>query len=144
MSPGRIDSIAVRRHMFAIDEALTELARHAGQEVDVLDRQLAERWAVERGLQLCVQGVLDIATHIAAGHGRDTPDYTSAIDELGRLGVIPVELAGKLRPLAGFRNVLVHGYLKLETRRVHAVLNDHLDEIRAYVAAIDAYLNALD
>ena len=30
-----------------------------------------ELWSVERGLQLCAQNVLDIATHIAASAGRE-------------------------------------------------------------------------
>lgn len=85
-----------------LDQVLAELERHAGRELVVLERDLVERWAVERGLQLCVQGVLDIATHLAASAGRDAPDYTSAIDELGRAGIVPLDLARRLRPLAAF------------------------------------------
>ena len=144
MSPGRIDSGTVRRHLLELDEALSNLAQHAGRSADVLRDDVTERWAVERGLQLCVQNVLDIATHLVASAGRDAPDYTTAIEELGRLGMLPPELARKLRPLAGFRNVLVHGYLKLDLDRVHEVLNMHLDEVREFARAIDAHLAAAE
>lgn len=87
MSPGRADPSTVRRHLLALDEILTHLARHAGRGLDVLAGDLDERWAVERGLQLCTQCVLDIATHLVASAGRDAPDYASAIAELGRLGM---------------------------------------------------------
>lgn len=141
MKPGRMDSGAVRRHLLALDEVLTLLAGHQGRSVDVLHQDSTERWAVERGLHLCVQGVLDIATHLCASAGRDAPDYTTAIDELGRLGVISIELARKLRPLAGFRNVLVHGYLKLDLARVHEVLNRHLDDVREFAREVNAYIS---
>jgi len=143
MSPGRVDPAAVRRHLLALDEVLAQLARHAGRGIDVLQRDLTERWAVERGLQLCVQGVLDIATHLCASAGRDAPDYTTAIDELGRLGIVPAELAQRLRPLAGFRNVLVHGYLNLDLARVHEVLNRHLGDVREFATAVDAHVSSV-
>jgi uncharacterized protein YutE (UPF0331/DUF86 family) len=142
MSPGSPDTATLRRHLLALDEALAQLAKHTGRPVEVLAQDLDERWAVERGLQLCVQGALDIATHLAASSGRDVPDYTTAIEELGRLGVVPQDLAHRLRPLAGFRNVLVHGYLRLDLRRVHEVLNVHLDDIRELARHVNARLVA--
>jgi uncharacterized protein YutE (UPF0331/DUF86 family) len=140
MSPGKLDTDTVRRHLLALDDVLAQLARHAGKPAVALSDDIDERWAVERGLQLCTQSVLDIATHIAASAGRDARDYASAIDELGRLGVVPAELAVRLRPLAGFRNALVHGYLGLDLARVHDVLNAKLDEVREFARYVDAYI----
>ena len=140
MSPGKIDHDVVRRHLLALDEALTQLSAHAGRPLEALSSNLDERWAVERGLQLCVQNVLDLGTHLVACAGRDVPDYTSAIEQLGQLGVITGELASTLRPLAGFRNALVHGYLGVDLTIVHSVLNQHLDDIRKFAAAVDAHV----
>jgi uncharacterized protein YutE (UPF0331/DUF86 family) len=139
MSPGKLDPQTMRRHLLALDRVLTQLGRHTGRPVLSLTEDLDERWAVERGLQLCTQSVLDIATHIVACAGHDAPDYASAMDELGRLGVLPVELAVKLRPLAGFRNALVQGYLAVDLARVHQVLNEKLDEVREFALCVDAY-----
>ena len=140
MSPGRLDFEAVRRHLLALDQALAQLGHHTGKNVQVLRENLDERWTVERGLQLCVQNVLDIATHLVASAGRDAPDYTAAIEQLGQIGVIPAELATQLRPLAGFRNALVHGYLGVDLDRVHAVLNGHLDQVRAFALHVERHL----
>lgn len=142
MTPGKADRNVVRRHLLALDEALAQLAGHAGQPIEALTSNLDERWAVERGLQLCVQNVLDLATHLVASAGRDVPDYTSAIEQLGQLGIIPLELARALRPLAGFRNALVHGYLGLDLTIVHAVLNQQLDRVRELAAAVDSYVSS--
>lgn len=142
MSPSRVDDETVRRHLLALDSILAQLATHTGRGVAALETNMDERWAVERGLQLCTQSVLDIATHLAAAAGRDTPDYTSAIDELGRLGIVSAELATKLRPLAGFRNALVYGYLGLDATRMHQVLNHHLDEVREFARSVDAFLQS--
>jgi uncharacterized protein YutE (UPF0331/DUF86 family) len=128
--------------MLALDEVLTQLEKHAGAPIDVLRSSLDERWAVERGLQLCVQNVLDVATHLVASAGRDVSDYTSAIDQLGQLGILSPALTQALRPLAGFRNALVHGYLGVDLSIVHGVLNQHLDHVREFIAAVNQQLTA--
>ena len=140
MTAGRPDRDVVRRHLSALDGAVRQLRRHVGRPLaDLLaDRDAA--WAVERGLQLCAQNVLDVATHVAASSGRDVPDYASAIDALAELGVLPAAFAASLRDVAGFRNVLVHGYLDVDPKRVHAMLNERLDDFAEFARRVEAYV----
>jgi uncharacterized protein YutE (UPF0331/DUF86 family) len=79
MTPGRLDAAVVRRHLLALDEALRVLRNHQGRSVEELVSDPEERWIVERGLQLCAQNALDVATHLVASTGRDVPDYRAAI-----------------------------------------------------------------
>lgn len=141
MSPGELDASVVRRHLLALDQALQTLRKHQGGAVDALRSDREERWVVERGLQLCTQNVLDIATHIAASAGRDVPDYATAIDQLADLGVLPGEFAARIRPVAGFRNVIVHGYLDVDLEIVHRLLNDQLDDFAEYARHVSRYLD---
>ncbi len=128
MSPGQADAAVVRRHLLALDAAVQRLRHHAGQPLSALAAAPDTQWAVERGLQLCAQNALDIATHLAASAGRDAPDYASAIDVLGELDVLPADFARRFRGVAGFRNVLVHGYLGVEPQRVHELSSSGLDD----------------
>ncbi len=140
MSPGEIDVRVVQRHLIALRNALQTLRRHTGRPIETLETNLEERWVIERGLQLCAQNLLDVATHIAAGLGRDVPDYASAIEELGRLGVLPRGFASELRSVAGFRNVLVHGYLDVDLELLHQLLNERLDDFDAFAGSIEEYI----
>lgn len=141
MTRGRADPAVVRRHLAALRDALANLRRHAGKKAQDLRANADLRWAVERGLQLCVQNALDVATHITAASGLDSPDYTSAIDRLAELGAIPAEFATRIRPIAGFRNVLVHGYLQVDLAVVEQVLEHKLDELDAFASHIEAFLD---
>jgi uncharacterized protein YutE (UPF0331/DUF86 family) len=96
-------------------------------------------WIVERGLQLCAQNALDIATHLVAGAGRDAPDYATAIARLAEIGVLPREFAARFRAMAGFRNVMVHAYLDVDPRRLHRVLTEHLDDFREFAHRVERY-----
>jgi uncharacterized protein YutE (UPF0331/DUF86 family) len=143
MSPGEIDVQVVRRHLAALRESLRVLAARRGVSVDELDSDTELLWVVERGLQLCAQNALDIATHIAASRGRDVADYASAIDELGRLGVLDPDFVREFRNVAGFRNVLVHGYLDVDLDVLHRLLHEGLGEFEVFASRIEAYLESL-
>ncbi|MHB1846052.1 MAG: type VII toxin-antitoxin system HepT family RNase toxin [Deltaproteobacteria bacterium] len=119
---------------------MRQLASHAGRPLAVLQASQDEAWAVERGLQLCAQNVLDIATHLAAAAGRDAPDYAAAIDALGEIGALPRAFAATLRAVAGFRNVLVHGYLGVDLALLHAALNGRLGDFTEFARHVEAYL----
>jgi uncharacterized protein YutE (UPF0331/DUF86 family) len=140
MSPGQPDTTVVRRHLLALDDAVQHLRRHAGRPFSVLATDPDERWTVERGLQLCAQNALDVATHLAASAGRDAPDYASAIDVLGELGILPAEFLVRFRGIAGFRNVLVHGYLGVDLTRMHRLLNSGLDDFADFARYVEEYI----
>jgi uncharacterized protein YutE (UPF0331/DUF86 family) len=84
---------------------------------------------------------LDAAIQRLRRHaGRDAPDYASAVDILGDLGVLPTEFARRFRGVAGFRNVLVHGYLGVDLARVHELLNSGLDDFVEFARHVERYL----
>ena len=143
MGPGEIDVHVIRRHLAALRESLHVLGLHSGVSAEDLDADTESRWIVERGLQLCAQNALDIATHIAASRGRDVPEYASAIDELGRLGVLDRRFAAEFRNVAGFRNVLVHGYLDVDLNVLCSLLNQHLGDFEVFATQVEAYLATL-
>ncbi|MGH9365797.1 MAG: type VII toxin-antitoxin system HepT family RNase toxin [Thermoanaerobaculia bacterium] len=142
MSPGRVDPAVVRRHLLAIDEAVQTLRRHQRKPVEILASDREKLWMVERGLQLCAQNALDVATHLAASAGRDVPDYGAAVDRLGELGVLPQDFAARFRAVAGFRNVIVHGYLDVDPNVVHRLLNERLDDFGEFARYIDRHLRS--
>ena len=110
MSPGRADDSLIRRHLAALDRALVELRKHTGGSLDQLRASVAETWLVERGLQLCAQNALDIATHVAAAAGLDAPDYATAIDRMAELGVLDATFPATAQPVVKVK-------LTLDTKR---------------------------
>ena len=141
MSPGRADEPVVRRHLVALHAALVNLRRHAGATSHALRADADLRWTVERGLHLCAQNALDIATHIASAAGRDAAGYTSAIDILVEVEVLPSGFGARFREVAGFRNILVHGYLEVDLEVVVRVLREHLGDFERFAAHIETWLS---
>jgi uncharacterized protein YutE (UPF0331/DUF86 family) len=78
---------------------------------------------VERNLQVAAQCCIDICHRIIVIEDAQRPsDYYGAILGLGDLGVLPVEFARHLAPIAGLRNILVHNYLRVDWAKVYQSL----------------------
>jgi uncharacterized protein YutE (UPF0331/DUF86 family) len=142
MNRGTTDIRVVRRHIAGLRRAIEELARHAGRPLEALN-DWDELRVVERGLQLCAQNALDIATHLAASAGRDIVDYASAIDVLAELEILDRDFTTGFRSVAGFRNILVHGYLEVDLVILHTVLNSRLGEFSEFAEAIERHIDRL-
>lgn len=142
MTPGSLDVALVRRHLLALDEALQTLRQYRGRSVEHLRAHREELWVVERGLQLCAQNALDIATHLAAQAGRDVPNYATALDQLALLGILPADFLAQFRGVAGLRNVLVHAYLDVDVAILHSLLEHRLEDFAEFAQRVNAYLES--
>jgi uncharacterized protein YutE (UPF0331/DUF86 family) len=140
VTQGALDPLVVRRHLGALRDALAALRRHTRRTSAELRSNTELRWALERGLQLCVQNALDVATHLVAAAGREAPDYATSIDRLAEAEVLPREFAARFRGVAGFRNVLVHGYLEVDLDLVQQALAEWLQEFERFAAFVEDYL----
>ncbi|MDK2465080.1 MAG: DUF86 domain-containing protein [Candidatus Korarchaeota archaeon] len=98
---------------------------------DEFQRSLLLRMAVERLLQLAIECLLDVAQHVAAAKGRRPPEsYADSITVLEESGLIDERRADLYRSIARFRNVLVHGYVRLDPSEVYRVWVEGLNDLR--------------
>lgn len=93
---------------------------------------------IERRLQLAIETCIDIASHIAAA--KKLPGRERASDVfllLGKHKIIDVDLAEKLVKAAGFRNILIHEYAKIDHHLVFRYYKEDLDDLRRFARAIN-------
>lgn len=98
-------------------------------------------WALERGLHLGCEILLDVGNHVLAGaFGRTADSYEEILSALADEGVLSAALRQALTGLGGFRNVLVHDYLDLDMDRVFDVLQRAPEQFEAFAAELHAWL----
>lgn len=97
--------------------------------------------ATERRLMVAVQAAIDVGSHLVATQGWNTPAaYADVFVELERHGVVAADLSGRMQMATGLRNILVHDYLDVEPRQVHASLHEDIADLRAFCAAVIRWL----
>lgn len=92
---------------------------------------------VERRLQLAIQVCIDVANYLIAHLGLRAPEeLENVFVVLGREGLISPELADRMVAMVRFRNILVHDYLDINQRLVHAHLTERLDDFEQFAQEI--------
>lgn len=130
----------VEQRLLKLEQAIRKLkviAGHTWEEYRI-DEGLKDR--AERNLQLAAQACIDVANHIVADSGFRAPNsYADAFIVLMEEGIISENLADTMKMIAGFRNILVHDYLKIDDQAVFASLNS-LNDFKEFATAIEKLL----
>ena len=129
----------VARLLRAVTDDLSVLERESRAGVDRRSDPLWRR-GVKYTFVTAIEACLDIAQHVCASEGWGPPaDNADALRLLGDHGVITDALAVSMRRAVGFRNVLVHEYVRVDDAVVDARLED-LSDLEAFVRSVSGWL----
>lgn len=135
------DRDLVEKKLAQIETYVSDLRRLA-QPAEIA-RDVREQRFIEHTLQLAIQAALDVASHIVSDERLGEPSTNRELfDLLMRRGYLDDGLAASLRNMAGFRNVLVHGYDAVDLAIVRDVVEHRLGDLLAFVEAIRKVLRA--
>lgn len=88
-------------------------------------------------LQLAIQAALDVASHIVADDRLGEPETNRQMfDLLARAGWLTLAQTDRMHKMAGFRNVVVHGYQALDKAVLADIVTNRLGDLLDFVAAI--------
>jgi uncharacterized protein YutE (UPF0331/DUF86 family) len=135
------DPDLVAKKLALIETCVREL-RTLGRPAAIPTDTVQERFA-EHTLQIAIQAVLDVASHIVSDERLGEPRTNrEMIDVLARSGWLPTDLADTIRRMVGFRNILVHGYETVDVTIVLDIVEHRLDDLLQFVAVIRSRLSA--
>ena len=136
-----LDADLVRVRCAEIAESLERLARirAAGREAFLADAD-ARDIACYR-LLLAIEAALSLCYHVSARRLNQVPeDYAGCFAGLATHGLISAELSDRLQRMARFRNLLVHMYWRIHFHRVFNLLENDVDDLRAFSSAMAGLL----
>ena len=124
-----IAATPIRERLLEIEANARLLAELRTTPVEAFVREPRIYKLAERCFQVAIECMIDTADHLIAQHGWPRPESgRDALLTLGAQGVLPVSFAERIAPMAGLRNLLVHGYLALDRRQLHS----HLTRVEDY------------
>lgn len=96
----------------------------------------------ERNLQIAIEACLDIGKIIISREKLPEPkDYKGVFLALAQAQIIRSETTRFLSDMAGARNILVHGYDKVDNGLIYGILKRHLGDFDVFLNEIrDNYL----
>jgi len=128
-------------HLRELDEATGDWERYRSITLSELKTDRDRLNMVLHALLVGIQASIDIANHLIAARTSRRPEtYRESFAILRDEGLVPEDLADQLSDLAGFRNVLVHVYWRLNLDEVYGVLQEDLPTVNRFRDLVRAML----
>ena len=132
MELDRVDKEIIEGKIDVIERNLEFLQEYKYVEEEEFLKSYKDIQAVKYSLLEIIEACLDIASHVISSSGFERAEsYSEMFEILGKRGIINEKLASKLADMARFRNLLVHGYAKIENLGVL-----EFDDVREYIKQI--------
>jgi len=138
-----VDQEKIRQKLHFIRENLVRLEQFKGMETDYLKSDHIKEAAAIRMLQVVIEAVLDICSHVISREGWGLPkSYLETVELAVKNGLIPREMTQEYKNMAKFRNRVVHLYDKVDTEELTEIINSHLDDFKPFIRnVLNRYMN---
>lgn len=137
MTPPVLDGALVHAKLRAMRELLDDLDATGPVDAARLTGDRMLKHAVERILTQLVELAVAVNGHVAVARlGRGATTYRESFLLAAQAGAVPQDLAERLAPSAGLRNVLVHEYAQVDLALVAQGVELARQDYRAYVTAV--------
>jgi uncharacterized protein YutE (UPF0331/DUF86 family) len=98
----------------------------------------------ERNMQVALEACLDIGKIIITNKDlREPADNKGIFSVLAEAGIITKESLSFLIPMAGTRNILVHGYDRIDNGLIYGIIKKHLYNFEEFLNQIKDYARSL-
>jgi uncharacterized protein YutE (UPF0331/DUF86 family) len=109
---------------------------------DIYRQDKFKRKFIERTLHTALEACIDIGNRlISQTELRQPMDNRDVFVVLVEAGILPADRSEAFQRMAGFRNILVHEYAKLDDAAVYGVFQRRLDDLDAFADAILRYIS---
>lgn len=128
-----VDAGRLRTLLDRIADETAHLRRLAAMPDDELTGDPDRLAAVKYRFVVAIEAAIDVCQHVISSEGLRAPaDFADAFRSLGEAGYLQPEIVPQLQQMTRFRNLLVHGYARIDDARVVDVLRTRLDDLDSF------------
>ena len=136
-------NIVIDRKIRELEKSIDQLKKIQKYSFNEIEDDLEKFWAIEHGLQISIQMIIDIGNNIIAEVGENEIEgYSDVLDRLVKYNILPIEFADGIRGMIGFRNLLVHRYGEVDVKIVYDILQSKLYDFERFIGYIQSYLES--
>lgn len=141
MTPRKLDDESILAKLRMMRRLLDKLVELGPVSIDRFAADFGAQLIAERIISQLVDLAAAINTHIAAVELNEAPhDLARSFESAAKAGLIDEDLAERLAPSTGLRNVLVHAYLDLDMNRFVGSVPEAIEQYGEYVRQVARWL----
>jgi uncharacterized protein YutE (UPF0331/DUF86 family) len=141
MKPRKLDSESILSKLSTMRRLLRELQSMGEFDRGRLESHFSDQLVAERVLTAVVDLAAAINTHVAAVELNEAPhDLKTSFRLASQAGLIDKNLADKLAPSTGLRNVLIHAYMDLDIDKFLEAIPMAIGQYGQYIEQVARWL----
>lgn len=134
----------IKTKIRSIQEYILEIEPILSLSKDQIISSVEKLRTLERNFQLIVDAMLDINIHFIRELELGSPDdLKSTFVILAEGKILPFDFAQKISPVVGLRNMLVHGYEKIDKALFIDSFQKNRQDFDEYLRIINSFLEKL-
>jgi len=131
----------ILERLAALGQYTAHLERFRAMSYEEVAADIEHVWAMEHGLQLGIQCVIDVCDQLVAQLSLGVAStHPEAVELLCQAGVLPETLRPTLIGMMRFRNILVHAYLHVNVEQVYHSLQTGLPDFAEFTRCVLEFL----
>ena len=132
-----MDREVIEQKLESLRRCLQRVADKCPPEAEALGHAPDLQDIIALNLARAVQRCVDIGSHLIAGLEVPPPETMGqTFDALVQVGVIPENLATRLKKAVGFRNIAVHNYKAIDWVIAHTIARHHLGDFTEFAKVV--------
>lgn len=130
----------VLNKIIVIRQALSRIQSRSHLSEEQFLRDPDAQDVVMFNFQVAIQGCLDLADHLISDEEWGIPgSFGEAMDKLAEHGIFSFAEAELYKRMGRFRNLIVHGYARIDVREVYKIMQSGPANIEKFVDAFVTY-----
>jgi len=123
-----------------VEQYLSEIYANIPQSYEEYRANPILKRAMERLLQITIEACIDTCAILVKEMKLGLPSSDEDFIDKLKGKVLSEENVSNLKMMKKFRNVLVHGYAKIDDYKVFKILNDNMEDIEKFIDEIKDFL----
>lgn len=141
MNHSKLNLLRINEKISDIMESIQVLQQYGEQDDRIFLGNPEALRSAKYAFIVLIEAATNIATHLCARLLAKAPaNYAESFLLLGERGLIEQNLARRLSKMTGFRNLLVHGYGKIDNHQMLGIMRRDIKDVKLYLQAINKLL----
>jgi len=139
MEGAKLNILRINEKISDINEAMATLTDYARQDEQAFLNNPEAIRSARYCFIILTEAATNIATHVCARvlKKRTCRLCSKALTLLSEHKIIDSSLAVSLGRMIGFRNLLVHGYNKIDNKKMLQIMRHNLNDVKSYLKAVE-------
>lgn len=138
-----MDKERILSKLAEIEEYLGEIYENMPQSFEEYESSTVLRRAMERLLQITIEACIDtcaiLVKELKLGIPSKEEDFIQKLEN----SVLSEEVVSSLKNMKKFRNLIVHGYSKIDDYQVYGILRENLEDIEKFISEVKEFLRKI-